>query len=124
MRRASPAARPRQARKATGPGGEMRVKGCPHLGGQGGVLRLRGTGLCPQWAGAPLASTLGGYVHGKPGTEPNLEWRSPQVETEPWVGGQRGSSRRLPLSLSSRLAVPDSSSVQAEFSGNKITGCS
>lgn len=60
MRRASPAARPRQARKATGPGGEICVKGYPHLGGQGGVLRLRGTGLCPQWAGAPPATTLGG----------------------------------------------------------------
>lgn len=95
MRSASPAARPRQARKAMGPGGEISISGYLHLRVGRGPQAIRDR-LKPHigvsWVRIPAMSTLGQGkgVHGKPGTEPNLEWRRPQVKMGPWVRGQRG----------------------------------
>lgn len=95
MRSASPAARPRQARKAMGPGIEISISSYLHLrvgrGPQATRDRLEPhTGV--SWVRILPISTLGGgkAVHGKPETEPNLEWRRPQVEMGPQVEGQRG----------------------------------
>ena len=78
------------------------------------------------WAGTSPVSTLRGSVQQEARNRTRLGMEKPprQRWSPGWGNREKGHGRRLPLSLSSRLAVPESSSVQSEFSGNKITGCS
>lgn len=68
-------------------------------------------------------STTGGLSPNRePGIGPDVGWRSPW-DTDRALrekGERKEVAGALPLSLSSRLSLPQSSSLQSEFSGNRI----
>ena len=130
--------------------GEMRVSSSPSPEGWGGVRRPRGQAHTLCWGqpgrDTPSEHPKGICPMGSQDWNPSWNEKPPRQRWSPGSGDrekgsdrgnrlplpfslspgsgdrEKGSGRRLPLSLSSQLALPESSSVQSEFSGNKITG--
>lgn len=107
--------------------GETHVSSSTSPEGRGGVRRPRGQAHTLCWGqpgrDAPSEHPEGVCPMGSQERNPTWNEKPPRQRWSPGSGDrEKGCGRRLPLSLSSRLAVPESSSVQSEFSGNKITG--